>query len=78
MHPRIPAFLSFEPWPKPGTLAEQLLTERRKRRGWSRRRATNVLGVDEGTGDVGTEEGHRACGIGPSRPPTSAGATLQS
>lgn len=48
MYPRIIEFLGFEPWTEPETLAEQLLVERR-RRGWSMRKAVQVIGVDEGT-----------------------------
>lgn len=48
MYPRILAFLTFELWPEPETLAERLLAERGKR-GWSMRLATAALKVDEGT-----------------------------
>ncbi len=47
-YPAIIAYLGFEPWPRPMTLPEKLLAERR-RRGWSVKRSAAILGVDEGT-----------------------------
>jgi transcriptional regulator with XRE-family HTH domain len=47
-YPAIIAYLAAEPWLEPGGLGDSLLAERR-RRGLSRRRAAQLLGVDEGT-----------------------------
>lgn len=47
-YPAIIAFLGFEPWPEPATLAEALLAARR-RRGLEIRAAAAAIGVDEGT-----------------------------
>lgn len=47
-YPAIIAFLGYEPWPEPQTLAEKLRAERR-RRGLRICRAAKLAGVDEGT-----------------------------
>ena len=47
-YPAIIRFLGYEPWPKPQTLAEALLAERR-RRGLSIKAAARSAGVDDGT-----------------------------
>jgi len=47
-YPAIVAFLGYEPWPKPRTLPEALLAERR-RRGIEIHSASELVGVDEGT-----------------------------
>ena len=48
MYRAIIAFLGYEPWLEPVTLAEKLIAERR-RRGFSAKLAAMMLGVDEGT-----------------------------
>lgn len=47
-YPAIIAWLGYEPWPEPNTLAEALHAERR-RRGIEIRKAAALIGVDEGT-----------------------------
>ncbi|MEO8114266.1 MAG: helix-turn-helix transcriptional regulator, partial [Phenylobacterium sp.] len=47
-YPGIIAFLGYEPWPEPCSLAEALLAERR-RRGLETCKAAALIGVDEGT-----------------------------
>jgi len=48
LYPAIISHLGYEPWPEPVTLAEKLRAER-LRRGLSRKRAAEMIGVDEGT-----------------------------
>lgn len=48
MYPAFIAFLGYEPWPEPTTLAGALRAERR-RRGWAMKVASRNIGVDEGT-----------------------------
>lgn len=47
-YPALIAFLGYEPWEEPATLAAALLAERR-RRGLSRKMAASTLGVEEST-----------------------------
>jgi len=47
-YPRIIAFLGYEPWPEPRTLAEMPLAKRR-REGRSGREAALLMGVDQAT-----------------------------
>jgi len=47
-YPRIIAFLGYEPWPEPRTLAEMLLAKRR-REGRSGKEAAEMMGIDQGT-----------------------------
>jgi DNA-binding transcriptional regulator YiaG len=46
--PRIIAFLGYDPFPEPQTLADQLAA-RRRTLGWSRKFAAAQLGIDEKT-----------------------------
>jgi transcriptional regulator with XRE-family HTH domain len=48
MYPAIIAFLGYEPWAEPETLADTLRCERR-RPGLSAKATANLLGVDEAT-----------------------------
>ena len=56
-YPVVIAFLGYEPWPTPATLAERLRAER-LRRGLSAKRVAQYLTVDEGT-FAGWEQGKR-------------------
>jgi len=47
-YPAIIAFLGYEPWPEPTTLAEALIAVRR-RRGLEIRKVAALIGMDEGT-----------------------------
>ncbi len=47
-YPAIIRFLGYEPWPKPDTLADALIAERR-RRGRRIEQAAKDTGIDEGT-----------------------------
>lgn len=61
-YPAIIVFLGGEPWPKPETIPERLLAERR-RRGLTIKEAANVAQVDEATflnWGLGAEPKHRS------------------
>ena len=48
MYPVIIAFLGYEPWPDPQTLADTLRHERRRRR-FSAKATAQLIGIDEAT-----------------------------
>jgi DNA-binding XRE family transcriptional regulator len=55
-YPRIIAYLGYEPWPKPETLAEMLLAQR-CRQGFSAKETAEMMGIDPGTYSR-MEQGH--------------------